>query len=431
MARIVIDPGHGGAKNIPNDSTANNAVGPKGTLEKALTLDIGLRLRDLLKQAGHDVRLTRETDVNLRLRDRAKVAKDFKADAFVSIHFNGSTNHQAQGTETLVHLNFSPSSARLSLAVQDALLKVTKLTDRNKAFDGKTRIKPQSLGVLRPDFHHPSTAGCLAEISFLDRADQEQLLQEKGHLQSIAKALASGIEAFTGKAVAPIVPEAVDISAVALVHRNLDKFEFLRRNDAAIGTLLDRVGELLIERYGTDAVPVTREDVWVITNCEGGITSSGKINPRFVHSEGEVGLYPLPSNIQFWNGKNAPPFNRETPIETNAFHYYLYLGHLKNRSLKTVGTHRLYRDLFRSTARGNAAVRNAKILAGVVHGYFFSGAYRDRKVPLQHLLDGYARDVNIGDLMRATTFKHGQTNIVANRARNIDAALTDLKAFLA
>jgi len=214
-----------------------------------------------------------------------------------------------------------------------------------------------------------------------------------------------------------------------LVHRDLDKFAFLQRNDAEIEAILDRVAGLLIERYGAEAVPVTREDVWVITNCEAGITASGKVNPRFVHSEGEVGLYPLPSNIAFWNGKDAPPFNQQTPIETNVFHYYLYLGHLKNRSVKTVGALRLYRDLFRNSGAGKAEVRNAKILAGVVHGYFFSGTYRDRKVPLQHLLTGYANDTGLADMMRATTFKHGQTNIVANRERNINAALEALQAF--
>jgi N-acetylmuramoyl-L-alanine amidase len=132
MARIVIDPGHGGSQTIPGDSTWNNAVGPNGTLEKNLTLDVGLRVHQLLKNAGHDVQLTRDSDVNLRLRDRAKVAKNISATAFVSIHFNGSTGHNAQGTETLVHTNYSALSARLSLAVQDALLPVTGLKDRTR-----------------------------------------------------------------------------------------------------------------------------------------------------------------------------------------------------------------------------------------------------------------------------------------------------------
>src|SRR5262245_36208433 len=122
MATIVLDPGHGGSATIPNDSTWNNAQGPGGTLEKNLTLDVGLRARDLLVAKGHTVLMTRSTDVNLRLKDRAKVAKDVGAPVFVSIHFNGSTGHNAQGTETLVHTDYSSRSARLSLKVQDAML---------------------------------------------------------------------------------------------------------------------------------------------------------------------------------------------------------------------------------------------------------------------------------------------------------------------
>jgi N-acetylmuramoyl-L-alanine amidase len=221
MAKIVLDPGHGGSQTIPNDSTWNNAVGPNGTLEKNLTLDVGLRAHQVLKAAGHDVRLTRSQDVNLRLRDRAKVAKDIKAHAFVSIHFNASTGHNAQGTETLVHTDFSPLSASLSLAVQDALLAVTGLTDRNRTFDSRTRIKPQALGVLRPTSHDPSTAACLAEVSFLDRADQEARLQEDGYLQSIADAIAKGIEAYAGSAkkaaaAGKEVGDAIELQALSL-----------------------------------------------------------------------------------------------------------------------------------------------------------------------------------------------------------------------
>lgn len=85
MARIVLDPGHGGDRTIPGDSSWNNAVEPAGTLEKHLALAMGVRCGDLLQAAGHDVRLTRTADVNLRLRERAAAAKSFRVDAFVSI----------------------------------------------------------------------------------------------------------------------------------------------------------------------------------------------------------------------------------------------------------------------------------------------------------------------------------------------------------
>lgn len=203
MATIIIDPGHGGAATIQNDSTWNNAVGPGGTLEKNLTLDIGLRVTALLSSAGHTAIATRTTDVNLRLRDRAAIAKGRKADAFVSIHFNGSTDHNAQGTETLVETNYTAKSAQLSLAIQDALLPITGLRDRNKAFNAATRIKPQALGVLKLAFHDPETAACLVEISFLDRADEEARLKDVSYRDAIAKAISDGVCSYLAKVQRP------------------------------------------------------------------------------------------------------------------------------------------------------------------------------------------------------------------------------------
>lgn len=195
MTTVVIDPGHGGSAN-KGGSNWNNAVGPGGTLEKTLTLDIGRRVADVLRKAGVPVILTRQIDVNLGLSERAAVARKAKAAAFVSIHFNASKGHNAQGTETLVHTNYSPRSARLSLAVQDAVLKVTRLTDRNKTNNPSTRIKTQGVGVLNPSSHDSNTAGCLLEVSFMDRADEETRLKDETYRDAIADAIAKGIGAY-------------------------------------------------------------------------------------------------------------------------------------------------------------------------------------------------------------------------------------------
>lgn len=141
MAIIVIDPGHGGSEST-GGSSWNNAVGPGGTLEKTLTLEIGLLTGDILRTRGHSVHLTRTDDRNISLAKRAAVSKSNKAAAFLSLHFNGSHKHTAQGTETLVYKTYSNLSAKLSLAVQDAMLAVTGLKDRNTAY-ATDRIKPQ------------------------------------------------------------------------------------------------------------------------------------------------------------------------------------------------------------------------------------------------------------------------------------------------
>ncbi|MEJ6395954.1 N-acetylmuramoyl-L-alanine amidase [Gymnodinialimonas sp. 2305UL16-5] len=196
MIDIVIDAGHGGTEDV-GGSSWNNAVGPRGTLEKTLTLGVATRMADQLA----DVTLTRSEDVNLGLAARAEVARAARARFFVSIHFNASVDSQAQGTETLVHTNYSTASAQLSLLVQDSLLQVTQLRDRNRAFD-PSGIKPLPLGVLNPLNHDPDTAACLAEVSFLDRADEEERLQDPAYLDQIAGAIGDGINAMA-QGVAP------------------------------------------------------------------------------------------------------------------------------------------------------------------------------------------------------------------------------------
>ena len=213
MAKIVIDPGHGGTSAI-GGSSHNNAVGPNGTLEKNLTLDVGLRLRDELVARDHQLKMTREGDNNLGLRDRAHVARDFRADVFVSIHFNASTGHNAQGTETFVHTTHRLRSANLCRALQPALVAATGLADRNKIHGG---VKKANFGVLRRSRHASRTAAVLTEVSFLDRADEEQRLQDPSYLQRIADGLADGIESYLGvERVAGSDQEFEDATSIAM-----------------------------------------------------------------------------------------------------------------------------------------------------------------------------------------------------------------------
>src|SRR6185295_4021772 len=104
---VVIDPGHGGTGRI-GESDGNHAVSASGVKEKDLTLILANLVKAELQAAatagGHDVRvvMTRTTDVNLGLADRANVARTHRADRFLSIHLNASDNGPARGTETYV-----------------------------------------------------------------------------------------------------------------------------------------------------------------------------------------------------------------------------------------------------------------------------------------------------------------------------------------
>ncbi len=208
MATIVIDPGHGGNRNL-DCSDANHAVGPKhGLLEKDMTLDVALRTRRELERRGHSVALTRDRDINVAGAARANVARDHQADVFVSIHFNASDGHNAQGTETWVHrdaANAGPS-ADLCRAVQANVVKATGLSDRNR-FSPPHFIKKAGFCVLKPTQHAGKTAAVLVEVSFLDRADEEERLLRGSYKDEIAIGIASGIEDHLGVSASP---EAVD-----------------------------------------------------------------------------------------------------------------------------------------------------------------------------------------------------------------------------
>ncbi|MFG1480034.1 N-acetylmuramoyl-L-alanine amidase [Xanthobacter sp. V4C-4] len=189
MAKIVLDPGHGGHVRVGN-SSPNNAVGPTGLLEKTVTLNLAHRAEKILSGRGHTVVLTRAGDVNLGLADRAEAARSIAAPVFVSIHLN-AFNGAAQGTETLCDLVHSSASASLCRAVQKRLVAATHYKDRNASFPGG--VKSQPLGVLKASLHHADTACCLAEVSFMDVPAEEARLRNEDYLDRLAHALADGI----------------------------------------------------------------------------------------------------------------------------------------------------------------------------------------------------------------------------------------------
>jgi len=189
MARIVIDPGHGGTKEL-GGSSPNNAKGPTGLLEKTVTLDLALRMEPTLERAGHTVILTRSGDNNVGLRDRAATAKTIAAPVFLSIHLNG-LDGKVQGTETFCDTEHTSRSADLCRAVQKHLLAVTGHRDRNASHPGG--VKRQSLGVLKMPRHHAKTACVLVEISFMDVPAEEARLKTDTYRNGLAAGLAEGI----------------------------------------------------------------------------------------------------------------------------------------------------------------------------------------------------------------------------------------------
>ena len=97
MKKLVIDLGHGG-----NDP---GAVGFGATKESDVVLSIGKYLENMLKEVDLDVKFTRLCDEYVSLSDRVKIANDFKADYFLSIHINSATDSSVRGVEVWQYSN--------------------------------------------------------------------------------------------------------------------------------------------------------------------------------------------------------------------------------------------------------------------------------------------------------------------------------------
>jgi hypothetical protein len=179
----VIDPGHGGSQKV-GGSSPNNATGPNGLLEKDLTLDLARRLPSLLT-GDADVVLTRNSDANISLADRARAARDRNADLFLSIHLNGFSNPQTDGTETWVARQANGQSRAFAQAMLRQILAVTGVNDRG--------VKQSDFGVILPNRHAPQTAACLLEVAFLTNPAQAQRLTGERYKQQLAEAIAAGV----------------------------------------------------------------------------------------------------------------------------------------------------------------------------------------------------------------------------------------------
>jgi len=128
---IAIDPGHGGED--------PGAIGPAGTREKDVVLQIAHRLRDRVNATqvrGNTLRayLTRDADFFVPLQLRVQKARRVQADLFVSLHADAFFTPQARGASVfaLSEKGASSSAARWMANKENAADQVGGLNTRSK-----------------------------------------------------------------------------------------------------------------------------------------------------------------------------------------------------------------------------------------------------------------------------------------------------------
>jgi len=197
---VVLDAGHGG-----EDPGAANAR--YGIQEKRITLALANATRDILRQRGVDVHVTRTGDRTLDLEERCQYATRVRADVFVSIHLNSAADPDSSGIEThILPPAGQPITASASVRPRD------QAAYPGNSHDGANLVLGYSLqksllkhtgaedrGVRRSRFCVVRSAPCpaaLVECGFVSNRKEAQKLLTQEHQDRVARALAEGVLAY-------------------------------------------------------------------------------------------------------------------------------------------------------------------------------------------------------------------------------------------
>lgn len=167
---LVIDPGHGGYD--------GGTTGIRGTDEKDLTLPTAELLASKLRAAGAEVTLTRETDEYVGLKKRVSLSHQAGADAFISLHYDATTDHSVRGFTTYYQKAMEESLAE---HVNKALGKSVKLKNRG--------VQKGNYLVLRENMQ-PSI---LIELGFLSNLSEERRVNNPEYREQATDGIYKGI----------------------------------------------------------------------------------------------------------------------------------------------------------------------------------------------------------------------------------------------
>jgi len=222
---VVIDPGHGGED--------PGAIGTSKTMEKDIVLKVGDKLVRLFNQNKEiQAFITRKGDYFIPLEERIKMAREYGADLFISLHTDGSFNPQARGTSVYcLSLTGATDEAAKILADKEnmsnilggAFLRPTAFAKdpnlnqilldlmQNNSMKESFRFSEifleeiKAVNILKYSAYRqanfialkaPDIPSVLVELAFITNKEDERLLNRNDFQQKMAKTLATSIKKY-------------------------------------------------------------------------------------------------------------------------------------------------------------------------------------------------------------------------------------------
>jgi N-acetylmuramoyl-L-alanine amidase len=225
---VALDPGHGGED--------PGAVGPGGTREKDVVLQIAHRLRDRINASvinGNPMRayLTRDADFFVPLHQRVQKARRVQADLFVSVHADAFMVPTARGASVFAlsqggasstaarwmadkenradligGVNVKSHDAHVARAMLD-MSTTAQINDSLKLGSAllgeignvgrlhKPRVEQAGFAVLKA----PDIPSVLVETAFISNPEEESRLRSDAYQEQLADAIMRGINRYFAK----------------------------------------------------------------------------------------------------------------------------------------------------------------------------------------------------------------------------------------
>ena len=222
---VVIDPGHGGED--------PGAIGPRKTMEKDIVLKVGEKILHLLNpQKEIRAFLTRKGDYFVPLEQRVRIAREYNADLFISLHTDGSFSPQVRGSSVyclslsgatdqaaklladkenmsniLGGASLRPASISRDPNLNQILLDLLQNNSMKESFRFTEMVIDEIKGVSPPKYttnrqanfivlRAPDIPSVLIEMAYITNREEERLLNRSEFQEKMARGIVNAIKKY-------------------------------------------------------------------------------------------------------------------------------------------------------------------------------------------------------------------------------------------